>query len=634
MIVLLLLFSYFGFGLFILNKLKLNFSSIEKTLLSLVIGISLVSTLLAVVGQIVNTFSYHLLFVTGAIGLSQLKSIFAEIKIIWKSIIRNKYLFITLAVLMAIFTSTIIFSYATSTGDFVFQEVHDSVWHIALLQNLQKNIPPVHPSSESVVLNNYHYFYDLFLASLSRFSFVSDFVLYFQVSAVLLAGLLVSSAYVLGRSIQAKFSGILLAGFTILTGSFAYFIPYFFHPDQPWHESSFWVSQTLVMIVNPLVIYTLVVTYLFIFLLYKASRSTPMSKNYYKFHVLLVILTSTSIGFKSYSWMILSFLYAVYLCIELIRYRSIKSLFVGVTYLIITAPLLWLITKFKGNSFFYEPLWFTNTMIEGQDRVNYLEWKFLQDHYIFKKNWIRLWMLEAKKIAVFYIGNLGIRSISIALPFLLLFKKFREKSFWKLAFIVFLGLLFSSIFPLLFLQVGTVWNSIQFWYYALVFGNILAVIFLAEALQGNTKLLTTIVIVVLFLLAIPTSIKTIQDKNRMPYVFSSEKVTFLQSLGSDDLVFICPEDTGLYNSSIVKVFTPAHVYLANPSQLDLVGEDTGMAKEYLSTFLSGGIQKMIDEKKQSRTSVIICTDGHLIGKVTEDTGVTAKIVNDWNIFTF
>ena len=632
MIALILLFSYFGFGLYLLNKLRLKFSVLEKIVISLVVGISAVTTVMALFGQIVGVSSYYILLVTGVIGVSQYKEIFEISKKLMKHIKGNLYIFVALLIFIAIYTSTIIFSYKTSSGGFVFQEVHDSVWHIALIENLQKTIPPLHPSTDSVVLNNYHYFYDLFLASLSKFSYISDFVVYFQVSVVLLATLLISSAYILGRAIHSKFAGVLLAGFTAFAGSFSYFIPYLFHPDQPWHESSFWVSQTLVMIVNPLVIYTLVVTYIFVLLLDRALKSSPKNDGYYKLHVLLIILAATSVGFKSYAWIILSFMYAVFLLVELIRYRSVKTIFVGVTYLIISAPLLWLITKFKGNSFFYEPLWFTNTMIEGQDRVNYLEWKFLQDHYLFKKNWIRLWILEAKKIAVFYFGNLGIRSVFFGLPILLFFKKFRQEKNWRLILIVFFGFLFSSIFPLLYLQVGTVWNSIQFWYYALIFGNILAVIFLAQVLKNQPKIMTTVILFLLFVLAVPTSIKTIADKNKSPTTFGSEKIEFLQTLTTNDLVYICPEETSLYHSSLVKVFTPATVYLANPSQLELVGEDTSMAKQYLDTFLSSEIQKMIDEKKDQQSVTIICTDAHLVGKITEGTTLNKKTIGDWSVF--
>ncbi len=605
MIIAILIFSYFGFGLFLLSKTKLKLSALETGVLAILLSISLLSSLIGLLGQFIGIDSYYLLLVALVIGLTQYKKIFVLFKTFYKSFWKNKVGSIFILICIAIFSSTMIFSRITKDGSLLLQEVHDSVWHISLIENLQQSIPPLHPSTSSVTLNNYHYFYDIFLAGIAKFSSISPFVLYYQFSVIFLAIILILSAYILGNKLNGKLSGYLLIGATIFVGSFAYLIP-IFNPGQMWHESSFWVSQTLVMIVNPQIIYTLVISYVFIFLLQLAFESNPKKLEYLPLHGLLIIFAATSIGFKSYAWVILTAIYGVFLLVELIRYKSLKTIFVGLFYLLISAPLVWLITKFKGNSFFYEPMWFTNSMIESPDRVNYLEWKFLQDHYIFKKNWIRFYEIEIKKVAIFFLGNLGVRSIFIFLPILTYFRKFKSSS--AIIPYVLFGFLFSSIFPLLFLQSGTVWNSIQFWYYALIFANVLAVIFLSEILKKKPKIVVGIIISILFAISIPTSIKTIYDKNVRPELFEEKEVSFLKSIDTKNIILICPDDTMTYKTSIIKSLTPADVYLANPSQLELVGSDLSIKENYeyiVDKTDSGEVIQLINNNK---ITTVLCRD--------------------------
>lgn len=633
MILIVFLLSYFSFGLFILSKLSIKFSLLEKIVFSLIISISLIASSIALLGQVVSTNAYFLLLATGAVGATQYKELVRLGKQLIFLIKNNKLAVLFCVVSIAILSSTMIFSYKNSSGDLVLQELHDSIWHIGLMENLSESIPPLHPSTATITLNNYHYFYDLFLVSLDKFSYISNFIIYFQFSVLLLAGLLVSSAYIVGKKLHSKLAGIFLVGFTTFAGSLAYLIPVF-NPGQIWHESSFWVSQTLVMMVNPQVIYTIAVSYLVITLFSKLMQTKPNSQTYIHLHGLVILLSATSIGFKSYAWVILSFMYACYLLIELITFKSIKTILVGLVYLFVSAPMVWLITKFAGNSFFYEPLWYTNTMVESPDRVNYLEWKFLQDHYLFKKNWPRLILLEAKKLFVFYFGNLGVRGIFVALPLLLLQKKYRKLSFWKIPIVVLSGFLFSSIFPLLFLQRGTVWNSIQFWYYALIFANILAVILLAELLRKKSKLVVGIIAVILFAIAIPTSVKTISDKYKDPFVFEAEKISYLESLSPEKSILICSESTGLYKSLLVKVLSPANVYLSNPSQLQLVGSDMTIAENYEKIIAQRDPIELRKIAEANNVIAFICTDSDLTKALSEKLNKPITTIEDMDIISF
>lgn len=628
-VLLLFVFGYLGFGIFLFDKLKLKFPFLEKISLEIFVSVSLITGLIALLGQLIGTKAYLILILTSLAGFTKRKELIRYFRNLGGVIRRNRLGTIFVVASIVIFSSTIIFSSFQPDGSLLLQEVHDSVWHVALVENLQASIPPAHPADSDIVLSNYHYFYDLFLASLAYFSNISLVTLYFQFSVIFLATGLVLSAFVLGNKLNGKLSGFYLVGFTIFVGSFAYLIPYFFNPEQLWHESSFWVSQTLVMIVNPQVIYTLAVTYLTILLLNNLLQIEPKNKKYFKLNLLVIILASTSIGFKSYAWPILTSIYGLFLLVELIRYKSVRTIATGFSYLVISAPIMWLITKFNNSSFFYEPLYFTNSMIESPDRVNYLEWKFLQDHYIFKKNWPRLIWLETKKIAVFYLGNLGVRSLFLGLPLVLFFKKKWQK--YPVLLFVFFGFLFSSIFPLLFLQRGTVWNSIQFWYYALIFANIMVVVLITELLKKQAPWLKILVTITIFAIAIPTSIKTIKDKTVDPEFVSAAELEYLQKLDKNDRILICPEGSRLYHTSLIKILTPADVYLANPSQLDLIGSNSEKV-EKLDKIIEGSkgaeLKQLIDKEK---ISVVLCSENNLSQKFEEMLQMESEKVGDLKV---
>ena len=624
MTLIIFLISYFGFGLWLLSKLnlKITLSLLERGVLATAISISLVVSVMALLGQFISTNTYWTLVLTGALSLTNFKQFFKYLKSVKKQVFKNKLLVGFFLVCTLVLASTIGFSGATRDGSLRLQEVHDSVWHISLVENLLTSVPPKHPSDPSILLNSYHYFYDLFLASLTYFSRISLFTLYYQYSVVFLGVFISSAAFVLGKRMHGVLAAYYLTTFTVFSGSFAYLIPLFI-PGRAWHESSFWVRQTLVMMVNPQVIYTLGITYIFIFILHLISNIQLKKSDALKFHIVLSLLAATSIGFKSYAWVLLTAIYGVFLLVELITKKSLRTILTGIFYVTLSVPLVWLITRFKGNSFFYEPLWFTNTMIESPDRVNYLEWKFLQDHYLWKKNWLRLYFLEARKLAVFYLGNLGIRSFFLGLPILAIIRKKFFSNNPVLSY-VFFGFLFNSVFPLLFLQRGTVWNSIQFWYYALIFANVLVALFISELLKNKSTLTVVFVSLLLFVLAIPTSVKTIVDKNRSPYVLPAEEVQYLRSLSASDHVLICPEGSTLYKSALVKAITPAEVYVANPSQLTLVGSDQSKAKRVAEIIDQNNVADFTELLEKDRVTKIICTDASLTDKVLKMLQITGE----------
>lgn len=625
--------TYVITGTWMLDRSGLKLSIFESLILGTVVTIASYTSIIVFLGLFFGVTVYFLLLVPFVFGLLLLPFFVKKLQMMIIQIKSNFTYVLVGSIATLIILSTLALSGISKNGVTFFQEVHDSSWHLALIQELQEFIPPLHPSDPTIVLKNYHYFYDVFLAGIKYITHVPLLPLYFQLSTVLLTTLLLASSFILGNRILGKISGLLLVFLTAFAGSFAYFIPYF-NPGQMWHESSFWVSQTATMIVNPQIFFTLSVCYLFAFitlLIFRYPKSKKIDKKYLLLHVLLIVLSATSIGFKSYAFVILSTVYAFVLIFEFIYRKSFYLVLLAASYILVSLPFVWLITEFKTGTFFYLPLWYLDSMIESPDRVNYLEWKFLEDHYRFKQNWLRVYEIKIKELVIFYIGNLGIRSLFLLLPFGMFFykQKVQDLRFILLIFFAFLG---SSIFPLLFLQTGTVWNSIQFWYYALIFANILCLITVKVFASYLPKKYLYPLLTIIILLAVPTTVKTIYDKNRSYEKVTNNQIELLQSFGSDQTIAICPEGTSLYQTALVKGISQAQIVVANPFQLELVSASQENAVSYLNIFAQKNREQLTELINKHAVSVVLCSQESESKNVTEMLQQQPSEVDTWKVF--
>lgn len=620
----LFLFSFVITGSILLRKLFPKFGVIETLVLGTISSVCLQVSLVVFLGLFFGPVSFFCFVLFSLLGVYGLKS-FVPILLELMFVIKNNLAFVILsATAVLFFASTILFSGIAIGEQVYFQEIHDSVWHLALARNLLEQIPPNHPAYPQMILNNYHYFYDVLVAGLSKFSFASISLVYFQFMPIVLGLLLLGSAFVLAKKIGSKTTGYWMVFLTLFAGSFAYLIP-IFNPGQMWHESSFWVSQTFVMIVNPQVIFTLAVTLCVLFLLISQNI------NFWKKHLVLILLIASSIGFKSYAFVILSAVYAFSLLYELILQRDLRNLFVGTAYIFFALPYVYIITGFKTGSFFYKPLWFIDSMVEISDRLNYLEWKFKEDHYRAKGNWPRVLEIKLKEIFVFYFGNLGIRSIG----FLAVVLQFTKNKLFKenrAIFLIVVGFIFSSVFPLLFLQRGIVWNSIQFWYYALIFANLLAAMVLAKITPTHNYASKFMLVLIIAALSLPTTLQTAYHKFTKVESISVDKISSLDNLSKEDLVLICPDDTILFNTSIVRAYSDAQVYFANPIQLTLLGMDEQMSKDYEAIFSQRDSSKLSELIANQKITKIICQRQSLSEFISDVTMTQSTSVDDWQFF--
>jgi len=184
------------------------------------------------------------------------------------------------------------------------------------------------------------------------------------------------------------------------------------------------------------------------------------------------------------------------------------------------------------------------------------------------------------------------------------FKKYKKLSFVEIFFAV---VIFSGIvFPMFFLQEGTPWNTIQFFYYSLVFSGVLAGMSLGEWLgaqkNNKKKMFVTGSILVLTL---PTTMATLKHylPARPPAKISHEELEALSFLSeqSDGIVLTYPFDRVaaetaklnpprplyLYESTAyVSAFGNKPVYLEDEVNLNITGYNWRQRREEVESFLN------------------------------------------------
>jgi hypothetical protein len=454
---------------------------------------------------------------------------------------------------------------------------HDGIWHVSLVNQLIKSIPPENPIFSQTTLYNYHYLYDILIAQTHMITGISvvDLVFrFFPILFSLLLGILSLGLLKLySNSKTAHLVGVFLIYFS---GSLGWIVEMIKH--QGWGgESDFWANQSISFNLNPpFALSMIIVLTIFILLLQKNRQRMGI--------VVLAVLIGSLLGFKAYAGVLMMASVGVISLVYLLR-RDYSLLVVSILAAMVMGLLVVPIYDFSqgsGGLFIWSPFWFIHSMVDSPDRIG---WERLslarmastEQHQIFK-------LLAAETIGflLFVIGNLGIRLLGGAY----LFKK-------TLHPVMLLFCILSFIIPLLFIQSGTPWNTIQFFYYFLYLSSILT-----SVVIGRTH--NKIIFAILLLLVLLSPINSIATASgyliRRPHGYISNQelagLSFLQnqSLG---IVLTYPYDKNLKaklsepwpvviydTTAYVSAYTQKPTFLEDEIQISILNTNQASQDEY------------------------------------------------------
>jgi hypothetical protein len=341
-------------------------------------------------------------------------------------------------------------------------------------------------------------------------------------------------------------------------GSLGYLVSLLTQRTDSW-ESMFWAQQGISTMINLPFALSLLGVFTSVLLFLEAEKS--------KFRTMLIVpaflLGTFLLGVKVYAGMLMILSYGVW---SLYRLRSEKKylpfllrsflLSLGVFYIL---PSL----SRAGSAFLFEPGWFIKTMMTSIDRVNLPQWEIARLRY--SSNTVISVVLWLLGLIVFILGNFGMKLFGIA-GLAQAIKGKTEKNLHLVLLIV----IFSGIFfPLLFIQNGMSWNTIQFMYYSLALSCLGIPAFLHQ-MQFNKK---PFIVAFFITISIPSTIQMLsltaqnyQQKSYARLINNAEldALAFLENQSNGTV--ISPYD----ESALIPAFTGKITYFADPTQAQIL----------------------------------------------------------------
>lgn len=349
---------------------------------------------------------------------------------------------------------------------------HDGIWHQALISQLVQAVPPQNPGLAGQTLSNYHYFYDLLVATTHTITQIPIIDLLYRFYPVFLSLLLGVGSY----QLVTKLAGSRLAAWLSLylvyfAGSFGWIVEWL-RERHLGGESAFWANQPVSMNLNPPFAISLVLMVAILLAFKQWWQEQPDRRIFW----MVVLLAGLLIEFKVYAGIVvLVGLFLTGIGQWLISHTlGVMKVFVSSA---AVAVIVFLPQNVKsGELLVLSPFWFIHSMVDITDRVGWARLSLARQAYLSRGEWIKLILAEGLALVLFVVGNLGTRVVGLFALVAVIKKKLWQDPLISLIFWI---SLVSLVTPIIFVQKGNPWNTIQFFYYFLYLTALLAGVSLA-----------------------------------------------------------------------------------------------------------------------------------------------------------
>ena len=452
---------------------------------------------------------------------------------------------------------------------------HDAIWHIALIESLTKGVWSS-PIFAGAGLQNYHIGYDLLMSWLVRLTGISASVLYFQVVPVVLSlGVGLLTYRFIENWKNSKTAAWWGTFFIYFGGSWGWLVSIL--RGEGWGgESMFWSQQSISTLINPPFALSLVVIFTGLIFLNKYLTR----KSWINF-VIASLFFGITIFIKVYAGLLILTALFVGGVWNVIKIRSFRMLGIFFASFVLSTILFIPFNKTSVSLVSVSPFWFLETMVGLSDRFYWPKLFSAMTTYKMGHLWLKAFISYFFAFIIFIIGNFGTRIILFGIFFNKLKKLISAD---VLSIMLSILVLSGIIVPLFFVQEGTPWNTIQFFYYSLIFSGIGAGIFLSHLFEKRKSLIIKTIIVVL---TIPTTIASLTNYlPRNPQsILPADEFVALKFLSDqpegvvltypyDSIkagLAIAPRPLYLYTStSYVSAFSKHPVFLEDETNLDIM----------------------------------------------------------------
>ncbi|MDI6785130.1 MAG: hypothetical protein QMD92_00315, partial [bacterium] len=432
---------------------------------------------------------------------------------------------------------------------------HDGIWHIALSNSLSRGSLE-NPVFSGEILKNYHLGFDIILAFLHKLTSIQISILYFQVLPVifsLLVGILVYKYVCLWRESKNE---ALWATFFVYFGCGFGFIVTFLRDGIFTGESMFWSQQSFSTLVNPPFALSLIFVLSGLIFLLKYLKDPSI-----KYYLLAIIIFGLLIQIKAYAAILILgglFFASIYTFLKSKNFSIFKVL-LGSLFLNL---FLYLLFKSDGvtNVFVWQPFWFLETLMSYSDRFGWERFYSAMTTYRMGELWLKASLSYGIAFIIFLIGNMGLRVVG----FLLFIKIFKNKIKINGFLVLMVSMVFIAVLiPMFFVQNGTPWNTIQFFYYYLFFFSIFAGISISWLVEKSKPLIKTVSTLLILIFMVLGAWSTLQHYlPKLPQsMVSNKEYDALSFLASKPIGVVLTYPFDKYKAREAENFPPRPLYL-------------------------------------------------------------------------
>lgn len=487
---------------------------------------------------------------------------FKELKIIYQSYKKKRKKSLDPYLLGILFIGSFWMSFLMwNSGQKVNGELHfygvnavDAIWHLSLIGNLSSHIPPTHPGLAGEVLKGYNFFYDLFLAQLHVFYSFSPMDLFFRLMPFFLSFLYGLSGFALASFLKLK----------RLTQYIFVFLLYFGFGFEQWVSLIFnvffnpGIVHTAANIVDPSVILSITFLFCIVILFLSAKTKTQL--------LFAALLLGILPMIKIYTAVMCFAGIGIIALIHLAKrdFKYILTLF-GASVL---AAVLYLPINFGAGSLIFAPFLLYRHFMEGAKFFTEYQWALKYQTYTVDNNYIRIIQLYVIALAFFFIPSLGVRLMSLTL-----LPKLFKKEFYTDAHIFFIvSIVTGFIIPTLFIQSIAVFVVLQFLWIAFILLLLPTAISLTKGIDLKNKLKVVLLVIILFVFAIPDIVHLYHHYTTEPYKVAKDFTITLNRINkitpvNDSLLVVnavttkeFPDGKLVYATPIVSAVTLRNVY--------------------------------------------------------------------------
>src|SRR3989344_3998059 len=537
---------------------------------------------------------------------------------------------------------------------------HDGIWHIALSQSLANGSWQM-PIFAGEMLKNYHLGFDLLLAILHKLTFIPIHTLYFQVLPPILAfgiGLFVY-LFILSWN-NSKTAAWWTTFFVYFGGNWGWLIS-LIKNNKLGGESMFWSQQSISTLVNPPFALSLLFIFSGLYFLLEGTKAQKNGTQSTIYYLLSTFLFGLLVQIKVYAGILVvsSLFFAGMLRLVNRKGTSLLKVFTGS--LILSILFFSPSSRDIGQTLIFKPFWFLETMMTFPDRFGWTRFGEAMVNYKLAGNWLKAIPTYTFAFLLFLFGNLGTRVIGGFWFMVGGWRKLLKSDFVTL---IILSIIAVGLFiPLLFIQSGTPWNTIQFFYYSLIFSGVLAGVYLGEVLEKAKKLIDNsmiyhtkigVVILLIILFTLPTTLSTLWYDylpSRPPAKISNEELEALlflrkqqdgtvltllyDKVKAEAAIADPPRPLYLYESTAyVSAFSGKPTFLEDEVNLEITGYDWRSRRADLELFLKTPNQEIANNFLGKNNISYIYWVKPMLGPVSEGQKLMTKIFENEEVQIF